>query len=304
MAVRLLAGPFDIVSGDGYALTGEYDNVYGNVWFPGVGLLARVGTLPWALNSIITLDGVYQGIAGNQGHWLCWWAGSHKVMYRKEGKEYVCDPKVLIPVGKAQLDEVPVGYYQYVRLEDRVVWFTSYHIHASVDGVGCEEGEQFSFGGGYVWAGRDSTDIFVADSSGDNCCFYNTRTKTVSSPVMHIGMHNDGLYYAPEFGVLVSLHQNPPQLRVWSLEVKPAVLSDVEVISGEVVGGRLATYRVQALGDMADPCVGELIDWKLSGAGILLNVQSTTDEEGYAITRVKYGLSESGLSTVTASLLC
>jgi len=58
-------------------------------------------------------------------------------------------------------------------------------------------------------------------------------------------------------------------------------------------------------GAQNDPAEGELVDWTLEGAGTLLDPQSKTDVDGYAITKVQYPVVEiEGSSVITASVTC
>lgn len=308
MAVRQLAGPFNIASGAGAVAT----NANNLLWYPGVGLHALV--TPGGVNRIITLDGIYANSSTYIDPYYypkCWWAGVNKVLISIGGMEYFYDPKLFIVTGKAQsgvLTELP--HKNYIRLDDRRLkaatspYFN--RIQSVIDGVVVNEGEVFPFNIGTIWAGRNASEIFVTADMTPQFCFYDTQNREISSSIMNLGMTHDGLVYAPEFGVLVSLHTTGSlcQIRIWSLEVLPTTLSAPVVSAGEPRSGRVVTYRVRTTGSNSDPCVGELIDWSLSGVGILLDSQSETDEDGYAITKVKYGLTETGQSMVIAELTC
>jgi hypothetical protein len=142
-------------------------------------------------------------------------------------------------------------------------------------------------------------------------CFYNTVTKELASPIYYVPLESKGVFYAPEFDVMVSVHDDDDfgsgpvfTTRVWSFEVGPAVLSAVQLIAGVAKAGQLCTYRVQVLGDQSDICVGELVNWTLTGVGLLLDAQSETDDEGYATTRVLYGVTDEGDSTIEANVTC
>jgi hypothetical protein len=115
----------------------------------------------------------------------------------------------------------------------------------------------------------------------------------------------DYLLFAPEYGVMVSgkVVGDTMTMWVWSLEVHPTILTDPEAMA-ETKSGQVVPYRVRVMGDDNDPAVGELVDWQLIGAGMLLDIQSKTDDDGYATTRVQYGLAETGESVVKASVLC
>ena len=67
---------------------------------------------------------------------------------------------------------------------------------------------------------------------------------------------------------------------------------------------RSVTYRVQLLGDQDDPAEDELVNWFVEGKGLLLDVYTKTDADGYAIARVQYLIGETGESKVLARVAC
>lgn len=301
MAVRQLAGPFNIVLANGALVT---DPVRMRLWYPGVGLLLEAG---WD-KLLVTLDGVCQVVGRTfitDTIKLCWQAEPNQILAQHDdGMEYFYDSRIWHGTGIARSEVLSGFNYNYVRLVDRRLDRSISDIVSVINGVRTVEADA-EFYIDTLWAGRSNIEVFLSAWSDGEFRFYDTHTRTMS-PIMNTGMSHIGMVYAPEFGVVVSLHgsSSPYQLRVWSLETVPDTLSDPEVISGELLGGRVVTYRVRAMGAHSDPCVGELIDWTLTGEGILLDAQSETDEDGYAITKVKYGLYDSGDSVVSASLLC
>lgn len=68
---------------------------------------------------------------------------------------------------------------------------------------------------------------------------------------------------------------------IYSNEVRPSSLSAVEAIT-PLTKGHTSIVRTRLLGNKSEPCVGELIDWSITGA-VLKDVQSTTDTNGYAV---------------------
>lgn len=305
MSLRLLAGPFPITDDKGVAATA----VVPVMWYPDVGLIVDTnGTY----RSVVTLDGVYQTVSPDRHERMGYWIPRNRMIWGGgsvglPAKEYMFEPKAL--ARQATGIENIVGVYPntYTRLENRRVYFSGGRIHAVVNGVVTLEGPAFAFGEGLVLPGRHPHEVFVAEQNQSNSrsCFYNTLSKTVVSQVMWLGMNAQGVYYSPEFGVIVSVHATTPGVvRVWSLEVKPATMSAITIIDGLAKGGYVTTYQVQVTGDHADPCIGELIDWEVAGVGNLLQPQTVTDDAGYATTQVQYALDDSGGSTVTAKLSC
>lgn len=310
MALSLLAGPFTIsVIVDGEVVPAA-QNYYPapQAWWPGVGLIA---TTPWyGLGAgILTLDGVFQGLMrsvslGTFG----WWVGANKMLQvGVDAHEYVLDSKTFLRLGMVPEDTVTGVVTGYVRVGGVRYIAQSNQVCSVIGGVvtpvGVVAGNKFPH---VVGPGRNEHELFLSAEYG-TCCFYDLTSNT-ATPWMYLGVSTPHMYYAPEFGVIVAYYDHYSQpaaiLRVWSLEVKPFSVSVPELYRGENKGGRLATYRVQVTGDQGEACVGELIDWMHSGGGMLLQSQSTTDEEGYATTRVRYGLSDSGYTEVKASLTC
>jgi len=196
-------------------------------------------------------------------------------------------------------------------VEDRRLFFETHRVRAfnsTTNGV--IEGPSIMFNSGKPWAGRNDHEIFLYEVFGtfSRCCFYDTVTLLQSSPMMYLGIESEAVTYAPEFGVIVSLHgdttHEPTTMRIWSLENVPTAISNPVLIAGSTKQGYLATYQVRVLSDHSEPCPDELVDWSLSGAGILLATQSTTDEDGYATIRVQFGLAETGDMVLGASVSC
>lgn len=324
-------------------------------WWPGVGLIAEgsPGGFYSSYVGIMTLDGRFCDRSNSGLDYAGWWPAKsalvqivgHSFSSPRVGQfELIYEPIVFTPERSGPYEGDPVNHplylKQYVKLADRCIFYEpngtsistpegpryEHSFRVVVDGVEIDgEGPPHPFTGqggstGRLHPGRSDTEVFVTAYSiqGDTqAAFYDTATKTWSSPVYRIGMVcYGGLVYCSDFGVMVSTHNwvsNPDelgsrtqsnQLRVWSLEVNPTIMTDVEVAEGEVKSGQVVTYRVQVTGDQDDPAEGELVNWFLTGAGFLLTMQSKTDEDGYATAQVQYGVAETGESKVEATLIC
>jgi hypothetical protein len=310
MSLRLLSGPTIITNAEG--VSPQY--YFSVLWYTGLGLLADV---EFACTGVVTLDGIWQSYSGQRPPQLVsWWAAKERMLTSGgliPTVEYVYEPKALSR--QTTGPDLITGIFPrtYVRLEDRRLAEADFRLEGIVDGVGTLEGPTFPFLISSIVAGRSKTEVFVSTarfSADTKCCFYDTVNRVISSPIMHLGMDCEFICYAPEFGVIVTTHiatvddAYQYSLRVWSLEVQPDSLSDVEVVAGEVRSGQVVTYRVRLLGDMNDPCAGELINWTLTGTGTLKAIQSVTDAAGYATVQVMYSVGESGDSTVEASVEC
>jgi hypothetical protein len=162
-----------------------------------------------------------------------------------------------------------------------------------------------------VYIGRTATELMfskVVDGSDLTFTFYDIESK-VMSPVFHLGEAGDIAVYAPDLGTVVSLHGDglttPYTLNVWSLDVVPYAISSVQLIANSVCAqGTLATYKCQVTGQQGELCVGQLVDWSISGSGTIQSSQSTTDATGTATVQVLYGVGDTADSTVTASVTC
>lgn len=337
MAVRLLVGPTTLKDVNGKPM----DYLNGRAaWYPNVGLLVQgyqdmnVGLAGNGGVFLATLDGVIPvesfDVPADSGWWparqrVIAWGGDSSVQMLFE---YIYEPIAGIyqrsdPDDWISFDEGRNVRGNYIRLADRRIYVgSSDRIYAQVKGLpNAAESDVFPFHLDNVHPGRSETDIWVEGWVSPNRaqagCFYDTVTKKIASPVYHIGMAASQLVYAPEFGVLVSVHPGdvhfidgnwvngiPNQINVWSLEVDPTILTIPKPIIGSSKSGQVVTYQTQLTGDSKDGAEGELVNWSLSGVGMLLDAQTKTDVNGYATARVVYGLAETGSSTVIASVLC
>jgi len=337
MAVRLLAGPFHLKDRDGVFPV----NMTLVMYWPGQGLYGQ-GDWPYdggvfgsgSAVQKVTFDGVCCRTAGstieNTNQKASWWPKRKKLVsfnYLSGPPEMVWEPKVFMvqaadPPGEG-LQTVPIymNVTPYVRLLDRWVYLYGNRV-ASMrvgDTVPTPEGPVWPFN---VFSGlrpgRTDEEVFARSSDFGafdytRCLFYDTETQQFSSPLIYLTGVPETVFYAPEWGVIITGHQNEtiegqpgtgPAIRIWSLEVEPQILTDPVVFIGTVRSGQIVTYRVRLTGLHNDPAPDELVDWTIEGVGELLEVQSKTDVEGYAIARVEYHVGETGDSIVSASVKC
>jgi hypothetical protein len=276
-----------------------------------------------------TLDGVCEPFGGYHYTSLNWWPAKGRMVGMYARQEYVYEPRAGVqqwcgPYDQPFLegeDDFPLSGYPYVKLTDRWINFSNGYIRAKVQGQPfVPEGPQFpyQFHGGVV-AGRSNTDVCVTGATG--CIFYDSVNKVISSKRYYPGIPSGTVFYATEHQVFISYYFEDLQdgmgygledcIRIWSMEVEPAVLTAPVLIAGTARAGQVVTYQVRLTGDTSmvwsatpDGCENEIIEWSLTGAGVLLDVQSVTDAEGYATARVQYRVGETGDSTVTASVQC
>jgi hypothetical protein len=114
---------------------------------------------------------------------------------------------------------------------------------------------------------------------------------------------NVGAWYSPRHDVFVVLTETtaPQYLSVYANSVAPTSISAPDP-DPPLTRGRVSTIRVTVTGSHSDACVGELIDWELSGPGALLAQQSTTDAQGIARVGYVAPITLSTDPTITASL--
>ena len=330
MAVRLLAGPFRIRDDKGEFPVAMTVNAY----YPNVGLLGFGHYAYLASNNThrITFDGVSQrspkeGVLTFNNPGYSWWPSRDVMvtMYFFGGGEWMFEPKTMLsqfadaPENRWTAD-TPIYMHArpYVRMQEKWVMVNGARVYgARRDGPAEVEGPVWPWPLAAVRCGRVDAEVlvtgnFATDASGG---FYNPELEVAVSPIYHTGMPADNLLYAPEWGILISTHDSEvledespgvasPVIRIWSLEVNPQILTNPAPYIGTPKSGQIVTYRVRLTGAQDDPAEDELINWMVTGAGVLLDLQTKTDVDGYATARVQYLVGETGDSTVEASVQC
>jgi hypothetical protein len=108
--------------------------------------------------------------------------------------------------------------------------------------------------------------------------------RTLATPAKH------SLMYSASLGVWLAVHEvNTPSthhtITIYADEPVPSTLS-APVALGTVGEGSAVEYRTRLLGASGEPCAGVLVDWSSTTPGVVQIAQSTTDADGYALTRV------------------
>lgn len=267
-------------------------------WCPGRGLLYRTGNAFYGeLIGVVTLDGWYEGPL-SQIFPRGWWPEKQKMLATGYWGEATYEPRVFVS-GATDADwELPTGIPDYVgtylRLRDRRLYYFNGIQGVSMDGLGTttrEGPDAMPFYMPQIHEGRNRTEAFIGGPVGDHGVgvFYDTVTKELSSPYYHFGAECQFVAYAPEFGVVVTgTEGETPEIRVWALEVEATTVGAPEVVAGEVRLGQIVTFQTKITGAHDDPVDGELVNWSLTGAGVLMEHQSKTDKNGLALTRVRY----------------
>jgi hypothetical protein len=335
MAVRLLAGPFDTTVTDDQPADLVIQAVP-RMWIPGSGVMMSTvtGQGGWYVANLgmMTLDGRVCDRGNEPMGYEGWWPAKQRVVqsnwYAGDGKRELMYDQITFAQEYTGPETIP-GFVtaSYIRLADRRLRYSSspdgaHSFRALLnDGVTeVQEGPPPPWSGittsGRVHPGRSETEVFVEASAYRNnvqAAFYDTVKQVWSSPVYYLGVSCYSLVYSTDFGVIVTGHNSVSdpeldgksnQIRIWSLEVEPTIVTPVERMSGTVKSGQVVTYRVRVTGAHNDPASEELIDWTITGPGTLLDPQTLTDANGYATTRVQYRLGDTGNSVVTATLSC
>src|ERR1043165_3950077 len=322
MALRQLAGPFAMGAVGGQT---AYFGVTNMFWWPGVGVIADLGisasTFPY--QCVITFDGVYADISKFFG----WYVGigwdyerAQRVVSQNNTGDVYFDQHGLLAVQWPDR-AYPELDYTFVDLRDgrriycdgsRIYSYNKLTAQTVLEYPPTSNFTALGYGNNfYAHPGRDEGELFLigAGTGGTRCMFYNIEQKTLSNLMWLGGLSAEGVCFAIQWGIIASIHNTGSDhhaMRIWSLEVIPATLTDpVAVDATECKGGHVATYMVQAKGDKADLCVGEHIEWEIvSGPGVLLDTQSVTGDDGKAYARVRYGVYDSGNMVIKASLTC
>jgi hypothetical protein len=114
------------------------------------------------------------------------------------------------------------------------------------------------------------------------------------------------VFYSRSLGVFIGLHSEDGAqvIRIWGSEVAPASLSSVTSPDpADLAAGHVASVRVQLRGDQGEPCEGLPVAWSDS-EDLLITEQSVTDEDGYAVAKVRIPpVAYPGATTVTAEVV-
>ena len=318
MALRLLAGPYPMRDVDG-----NYCRFFHKpVWFDSLmamvavtvatkstggviqtGTLVQIDGFTGVRNGMLSAYDVYchdtqnTGIARGSGGFVATAVRSvHPVTLYPEGEE-IADPIYLVN-----------GAYF---LADRVLFGALRSRLHSETGSGAIEATlpTMNYGGiGTTYSpGPEAGQVFV--SALDSAVLYDHINREIIGWQRKLGF--DAAFppvYSPALGVwLVVRHAVSPEVHdtisVYSDEPVPTSLS-APVALGVVGQGGSVEYRTRLLGASSEPCAGVLVDWSSTSPAVVQVAQSTTDANGYAITRVALPIGSTGLNfDLTAEVL-
>ena len=327
MAISQLAGPFAIVDGTGTAIPeggiGQYV-----VYIPSLGLavIAYPNTnLPATSVALLAVDGILQYVAQNMAglSYVGFNLTTGLMMQMATGVSYYRENVSLSPylmTSSYALPTTPGAGGSFSDLPNRRLTANTYGDLYSCVGPTLPfvlEATCLIPGRPEVLtnlsAGRTTGEVFVSWSyqgavPAMYCAFYNTLTKKFSSELFYFGVGGVVAVYAADLGVVLLISggsgTTPYSLTVWSLYVFPTQVTAPVLLNGSTAQGGIGTYQTQVLGAQGEVCVGQLVNWSITGAGTLLDQQTTTDSNGNATARVLFGAGDTGQVDVTAEVTC
>ena len=295
-------------------------------WWPHVGLMASLTFEGEAFQilHVVALDGVAHHNYGTAGD--SFWPEKN-LMVRlflptfpgNVGWEFTYEPRVGVRGATADQQDIwPAGLSNYIKMPGRRI-FTGgsnrFYDHRNGSTETAPIGPVLPFFVIQTGVGRDNYEVMTRSHGADGngaAIFYNVATDTLSKPY-YVGepYYYKNLYYVPEWQIFLTVVQNddpsgaPWLIKLWSMEVRPTIVTEPEVVQGTLRAGQVVTFRVQVTGNKNDPAENELVEWALTGdIGLLLDEQSLTNADGYATARVKIDVGETGTLDIEASVKC
>lgn len=318
MALRLLAGPYPMKDVDG-----NYCRMFHKpVWFDSLMAMAVVTIAKKATGDVIQSGTLVQidGFTGvRNGSLSAYDIYCHDTqntgIARGSGGSVASavrsvHPVTLYPEGEEIADPTPLANGAYF-LADRVLFGALRSRLHSETGSGSIEATlpTMNYGGiGTTYSpGPDAGTVFV--SAMDSAVLYDHINREIIGWQRKLGFNASfPPAYSPALGVWLVVRQElSPQVHhtisVYSDEPVPTSLS-APVALGVVGQGGSVEYRTRLLGASSEPCAGVLVDWSATSPAVVQIEQSTTDVDGYAITRVALPIGSTGLNfDLTAEVL-
>lgn len=318
MALRLLAGPYPMRDVDG-----NYCRMFHKpTWFDSLMAMAVVTIIKKPTGdsiqsgTLVQIDGftgVRNGALSAYDHYF---HDTQNTGIARGADGFVpsvvrsVHPVTLYPEGPEIADPLYLASSAYF-LADRVLFQGLRSRLHSETGSGAIEATlpYMNIGGiGYSYSpGPDPGTVFV--SAMDSAVLYDHINREIVGWQRKLGF--DAAFppvYSPTLGVwLVVRHAVSPEVHdtisVYSDEPVPTSLS-APVALGVVGQGGSVEYRTRLLGASSEPCAGVLVDWSCTAPAVVQIAQSTTDANGYAITRVALPIGSAGSNfNLTAGVL-
>lgn len=311
MALYKLAGPINAVDPNGVTL-GNGVGVVNPFWVPGYGCVCVSN----GFIALLSMDGYvaelnkYLVSSGDLSYG--WDSRNGQILMNAGGGLWTREKVMQVPYQTNWPGPVPPTLTAFYMLQDRTIYLNNRTLYSAAPGQPWVAENVMPFAPAWFGQGRQKTEIFLWAVSGSaiKCSFYDTTTKTFS-PTLTISdtVAPYSAVYSTDWGVIVTVSgdgdTHPYQINVWALEAAPASVTAPTLVSGSADPCSTATYQVQVLGADSDPCAEILVDWTVSGGGVLVETQSTSDENGFAQVQVYFPSTISGDEVVlTASVTC
>lgn len=318
MALRLLAGPYPMKDIDG-----NYCRFFNKpMWFDSLMALASVVTIKKSTGDsiqsgvLVQLDG-YTGVRnGMLSAYDKYFHDTQNTGIARSsgGLAYSLvrsvHPVTLYPEGAEIADPAPLANGAYF-LSERVLFGALRSRLHSETGTGAVEATlpTMNPGGiGYSYSpGPGAGTVFL--SALDSAVLYDHVNQEIVGWQRKLGFDAAfPMVYSPALGVWFVVRQEvSPEthhtISIYSDEPTPTSLAAPTAL-GVVGQGGSVEYRTRLLGANSEPCAGVLVDWSATSPAVVQIAQSTTDVDGYAITRVALPIGSTGLNfDLTAEVL-
>lgn len=318
MALRLLAGPFPMRDADGnysrfFKKPSWFDTLMG---FAGVvitrlpagdtlqpGSLVQLDGFTCQRNPALTAYDIFCHDTENTG--MARVAGGFTATAARN-----VNPVTLYPEGEEIADPTPLITGAYF-LTDRVLFGALKSRPHGATGTGTTEVTlpAMSTGGIGISMSPGPEEGQVAIGALDSAVFYDHVNQEIIGWQRKLGFDAAfPMVYSPTLGVWLVVRQEvSPEVHhtisIYSDEPTPTTVAAPTAL-GVVGEGSAVEYRTRLLGANGEPCAGVLVDWSCTTPGVVQIAQSTTDIDGYAITRVAVPVDTSGLNfDLTAEVL-
>jgi len=271
------------------------------MWLPNAGLILNIN----GILNIVTYDGVAVPVS-SQDITQLWGLGTGNQLLHSSANQttYVKDNQALCSLAVTdQRAFPPSGVQSYVDVPSRRIYYNNGSLYSGLGAFSLEAASPMSDANGLVGQGRNPLEVFVNGHSGNDTVsfsFYDTVGRSFG-PLQTTGFGGVAAVYCTDLGVVLTLHSNPAQIRIWALEDVPSILSQPILLSGLVSQGQMATFQVTATDIVGLNVSGYPVSWSVS-EGTIVNTSGTTDEYGNASVQVSFDHAVTGNCVVTATV--
>jgi len=117
---------------------------------------------------------------------------------------------------------------------------------------------------------------------------YDTVALTVSPIVRYVAPCFLGPFYSPKLGVFLGI-DGDEYAQAISIYVDEVVATQVSAPAAVTPAKVAQTFLAETyvMGSEDEPCIGKRVNWEATGAGVMIQTQSKTDDNGAARARVR-----------------